>query len=119
MDWLTDNPIANMYGPHFLLFYGVVILLTLATCWFMLRRQSEHFLVHREPARTDVSEEAENADWPIRLTGASIIAGLGGYKLLVALANGRHNVGFLVIMCVVALCILLTMCPLPPGREGN
>ncbi len=26
MDWLTDNAIANMYGPHFLLLYGIVIL---------------------------------------------------------------------------------------------
>ena len=30
MDWLLNNPIANMSGPHFLLLYGSVILLTLA-----------------------------------------------------------------------------------------
>ena len=28
MEWLTDNPIANMYGSHFLLLYGIVIVAT-------------------------------------------------------------------------------------------
>ena len=37
MDWLTDNFITSMYGPHFLFFYGAVIALTLASCWWALR----------------------------------------------------------------------------------
>ena len=119
MSWLTENPIATMYGPHFLVFYGIVIVLTLVACWFMLRRQAERSFPPGESSRTDAFEEADSAGWPIRLAGASVIVGLGGYKLLIALANGRHNVGFLVIFCVVALAVLLIMCPLPPGREGD
>lgn len=37
MTWLMDNPIANMYGPRFLFFYGCVIAATLAWCWWRLR----------------------------------------------------------------------------------
>ncbi len=39
MDWLTHNPIANMYGPHFLILYGIVIVLTLIVCWWVVRGQ--------------------------------------------------------------------------------
>ena len=37
MDWLLNNPIATMYGPHFLVLYGLVILVTLAGCWWACR----------------------------------------------------------------------------------
>ena len=37
MDWL-HNPISDMYGPHFLVFYGAVIALTLAFCYWRIRR---------------------------------------------------------------------------------
>ena len=37
MEWLMDNPIANMYGPHFLLFYGAVCILTILAGWIMRR----------------------------------------------------------------------------------
>jgi len=36
MDWLRHNPIADMYGPYFLLFYAVVIGITLVSCWYAL-----------------------------------------------------------------------------------
>lgn len=32
MDWLMNNPIANMYGPYFLVLYAFVIAATLAIC---------------------------------------------------------------------------------------
>src|SRR5262249_28454252 len=32
MDWLTNNFIANMIGPDFLLFYACVIAITLGIC---------------------------------------------------------------------------------------
>ncbi|HYE16269.1 MAG TPA: TIGR04222 domain-containing membrane protein [Pyrinomonadaceae bacterium] len=38
MDWLTSNPIADMHGPVFLIFYGGAIALTLAACWLARRR---------------------------------------------------------------------------------
>lgn len=33
MDMLLHNPIADMYGPQFLLFYSVIIVTTLVVCW--------------------------------------------------------------------------------------
>src|SRR3712207_6649261 len=32
MSWLIHNPIGDMYGPHFLLLYGIVIIATLVAC---------------------------------------------------------------------------------------
>jgi uncharacterized protein (TIGR04222 family) len=37
MDWLIENPIANMYGPYFLLFYGSIVAITLFLCWRKMR----------------------------------------------------------------------------------
>lgn len=37
MEWLTDNLIANMYGPTFLAFYLLVILVTIVSCWLARR----------------------------------------------------------------------------------
>ncbi len=37
MDGLRHNPIADMYGPYFLLFYGTVITMVVAGCWLALR----------------------------------------------------------------------------------
>lgn len=106
MDWLMDNAIANMYGPKFLVVYGVVIVLTLVICWIMLSIRTASFPSHGVTSRTGGSGEADNFGWPVRLAGAAVIVGLGGYKLAIALAKGRHNVGFLILMGLVALCIL-------------
>ena len=40
------------------------------------------------------------------LTSAALIFGLGGFKLLVALANGRYNVGFLLLLSLFAFVAL-------------
>lgn len=37
MEWLLHNPIAEMYGPNFLLLYGMVGGITIAACWLALR----------------------------------------------------------------------------------
>jgi hypothetical protein len=118
MDWLMHNPIAEMYGPHFLVLYGTVIILTLATSWFMLRNRAESRFSDDEPFGTDVVQEAENGGWGIKLVGALVIAGLGGYKLLVALSEGRHNVLFLVLMGLGSLWVLFTMSP-GPRRDAR
>lgn len=36
MNWFLHNFIADMYGPHFLLFYSHVIVVTLAVCWWSI-----------------------------------------------------------------------------------
>jgi len=33
---ILHNPLAEMYGPHFLLLYSVVIAITLGVCWLMV-----------------------------------------------------------------------------------
>ena len=38
MDWLSTNPVANMYGPHFLLLYLGFILAVMIGCRWMVRR---------------------------------------------------------------------------------
>jgi hypothetical protein len=119
MNWLLENAIAEMYGPHFLLFYGVVIVLTLWICWWGMRWQKESLLEPRGAPPKEAPAIAQSSDWPIRLAGAVVIVGLGAFKLTVALAKGRHNVGFLVILCIVAVCILVTMNPSPYGREED
>lgn len=210
MDLLFNNPIANMYGPTFLLFYGSIIGLTLFGCWVGIRlldhtgslpallvpskpdpyeiaylrggeieviRVTIFELIQRgylqriedsdqiqrtldhpnvqslppiarqlfdgfsSPSETQkilqgevppqlkescrfyeqrlhseqllTSPEIRGGVRLIGLLGALIIVGLGGYKLLVALANGRFNVGFLVIMGIVALIVLLLICQTP------
>lgn len=37
MDWLMLNPIADMYGPHFLILYSIVIVITLLACYWRMR----------------------------------------------------------------------------------
>jgi uncharacterized protein (TIGR04222 family) len=57
--------------------------------------------------------EMKRVSWLIWLGGAFIIASLGTYKLLVAIANGHSNVEYLIIMGVVALYILLRVSRVP------
>jgi uncharacterized protein (TIGR04222 family) len=38
VDWLLHNPIADLVGSHFLLLYGIVILVTVAACRSAVRR---------------------------------------------------------------------------------
>ncbi len=202
------NPIANMYGPYFLLFYGFVIVVTLVTCWWNLRRGdgtanlplpfvpaepdpyeiaylrdgenelirlvifdliqrdylhlqeqrieqapkhpnsnfltpiehdvfrwfssprkpsdvfqsslpvrvTQHCTIYRERLQNEkllYPDEVKAAAGYFTLTGSLIILGLGGYKLLVALAKGHSNVLFLVIMGIVSLIILMNICQTP------
>jgi uncharacterized protein (TIGR04222 family) len=41
MDWLTDNPIANLHGFDFLGFYLCVSILTIVICWAMVRNSDK------------------------------------------------------------------------------
>lgn len=195
MDLLLHNPIGDMYGPQFLLFYGCVIAITLFVCWLLIQdptknqplrliptapdpyeiaylrfqkagiaslalfnllvqgylQISEKSITHA-PNHSDVcqlqpieqqvfqkfavptaaitslrsatesvesychiyEQELHNekllypANWQawqikVGLMGGMIITSLGGYKLIIALAKGRYNVGFLIIMAVVSI----------------
>ena len=206
MDWLLHNFIADMPGPDFLLFYGGAIALTLAGCWWALRRidptvfeppplvpsqpdpyeiaylrggenevtrtiifdliQRGYLAVRDEKTRQSIerapnppdprhlaaierqaldglseprtaqdifgsgrlssqigsrceayrqrlldqnllaSPETQRSSRWIALMAGLVIIGLGGYKLLVALAKGRTNVGFLIMMGIVGVVIL-------------
>jgi uncharacterized protein (TIGR04222 family) len=231
MNWLVDNPIGGMYGPHFLVFYGTMIAFTLAICWWWVRqsdtsdhlpplelprqvdpyavaylrggknevirlaifdllqngyleivdanleaidekgqgdsgqkkwiRQTANGRVHGElapvvhtvwkwframrkpeevfsgdlPAKIEAHceeyqrwmetesltpTEGRTASLQARWMGVLLIAGLGGYKLAVALSQGRHNVLFLVFMGVVGLVLLFVACkPRRLSRRGK
>ncbi len=211
MDWLMQNPIADMYGPHFFFFYAIVIVFTLAACWWRLRQSDPTASLPplKVPTRTPnpyetaylrgeesevarvaifnllqrgylrVTEESnerieqvpdhphtrhlsqmerEVFDWfhnrlaseeifqselpseikyhyasfdqrleeeqllmpaevqeaaqQIRLKGAIVIVGLGGYKLLFALMKGQSKLG-LVLLGLFSLGILFSICETP------
>jgi uncharacterized protein (TIGR04222 family) len=60
------------------------------------------------------------AAWLIGLAGTVLIVGLGGYKLMAALAKGRTNVGFLIFMGITALVVLWRACKPPRlSRRGQ
>lgn len=215
MDWLMHNPVADMYGPYFLIVYGSVIVVILATCrwwvrqsdptrqlgppdlpkdvdpyevaylrggknevtrlavfdlmqqgyleivdaktlgiatqkrisqkeghpdvgcltpigkvvckWFsaprlpgevfqrsglpdevnLLCQDYEKRIVQQSFRRPD---EVVRAAWQVGLAAAAIIAGLGAYKLAVALAKGKHNVGFLILIGIAGLVLTAIFC---------
>lgn len=41
MDWLTNNPIANMRGPEFLFVYMFVALITIVVCYILVRQKDK------------------------------------------------------------------------------
>lgn len=196
----VSNPIANMYGPHFLLFYGFVSAVTLVICRWSAKRDSTANLplplvprnpdpykiaylrggeneitrlvlfnliqrgylqitdktIERSPNYSRLaslfSREQEVFNWfyhpkqasqtfessllakmtqhcksyeqqlqneqllfpetakvflkRVGWLGAFIILSLGGYKLMIAVLNGRSNVIFLFLMGVISLIIL-------------
>lgn len=220
MQWLTSNPISDMYGTTFLVFYSGVIITTLITCWLARRsldwtarmppppvpsapdphetaylrggenevaRSIIFTLIQKnllrlkqtgadyiiEPAgerierRTLSPIERRSLDWfaapqptskifkadglaaqlrpfctayeqrlrrerflptdemkerarVILYAGALVIAGLGAYKLIIALARGRFNVLFLVALGALGLFALFKVCRVPrQTRRGR
>ncbi|MBW4621021.1 MAG: TIGR04222 domain-containing membrane protein [Cyanosarcina radialis HA8281-LM2] len=191
--WL-HNPIAEMYGPYFLLFYACAIAITIFVCWSLSTKdltanlplplvpsnpdpyeiaylrnsdtgvmqlvtfdllvrdylQVEDNSIERSPTHPDISlltpSERELFDWfaqqrtrflpasfqphcevyrrrlqaqqflsldewqvqnsYVGSIGILIILGLGLYKLTAALANGHHNVGFLITMMIFSPFLL-------------
>lgn len=215
MNWLMDNPIAELYGPAFLLIDSVFVLLVIGHAWWSVRRDdltadfdpppipskpdphaiaylrgganelirlvvfdllrrgflqvdgtkrieqapdwprqglvsdTDHlvfafFAVARKPeelfqsgnlaARVkEVNSPLEQAlrddqllsppeqlrkAWGVGLAGAFLILALGGFKLAVALAKGRSNVGFLVAIAVIGLVALAACCRVPHSAVG-
>jgi uncharacterized protein (TIGR04222 family) len=58
MDILINNPISLMYGPYFLVFYGVVIAVTLMGCHFILQGDVFSLAVPEIPPQPDPYEIA-------------------------------------------------------------
>ncbi len=54
-----------------------------------------------------------SAAWRFWLSGALMILAFGGFKFAVAIAKGKHNVAFLVLMAVVGLIALAFTCSVP------
>ena len=103
MDWLTNNPIANMYGPDFLKLYATVCGLTLVVCWILMR--SPISSIDPQAAREEATQKLHG----VQALGAIVIVGLGGYKLLVALSRGHHNVLYLIAICFVSIALLFKL----------
>lgn len=222
MDWLTNNPIANLHGFDFLGFYLCVAVLTIVVCWLMIRntdksntipplqipqmpdpyeiaylRGKENEVIrlgvfnlidkgylqlgtnylekrvsHPDPSflpnlekslfgwisqQTETvtensvtktiigvkpaqlfatmnprakaycdsyqnlleknhlvtSEHVKQVAWGIGTSGALILMSLTGYKIAVAASQGRHNVGFLIVLSIISLVALIIAC-VPP-----
>ncbi|MBW4565143.1 MAG: TIGR04222 domain-containing membrane protein [Mojavia pulchra JT2-VF2] len=198
MDILLHNPIADMYGPDFLLLYGSVILIALLVCGWLVQDPTKNQplpLIPSEPDPYEIAylrsgalevvkvailnliqrgylqiteqflsltpkyddlselqplehqvfssyssspavksldlitekvqpycniyeEQLQNEQllyaqkWQksnitVGLIAATIIFSLGGYKFLIALGKGRHNVGFLIGMGVLSIIFIL------------
>ncbi|BAY61831.1 hypothetical protein NIES22_18980 [Calothrix brevissima NIES-22] len=197
MDALLHNPIADMYGPDFLLLYGsVIVLITIVCGWFvqdptknqslplipsqpdpyeiaylrsgavevvkvailnliqrdylqvseqLISRTAKDNLSELQPIEREVlasfssnpgtkslesiaakvqsycqiyEEQLDNeqllyaqqwqaANIKVGLIAATIIFSLGGYKLLIALGKGRHNVWFLIVMAVLSIMFII------------
>ncbi|MDZ7958985.1 MAG: TIGR04222 domain-containing membrane protein [Aulosira sp. DedQUE10] len=58
MDALLHNPIADMYGPNFLLLYGSVIILTLLGCWKLVQDPTKNQPLPLIPSEPDPYEIA-------------------------------------------------------------
>ncbi|MBD2775316.1 TIGR04222 domain-containing membrane protein [Iningainema sp. BLCCT55] len=96
-----------------------------ATEMVFLRSLTEHVQPHCSYQQQLQSEQLLNTDeFKARksltgLIGTLIILGLGSFKLLVALAKGRHNVGFLILMGIISLYLLWCICQPPPRLSSR
>lgn len=76
----------------------------------------EHCAFYEERLKNEQllsSETAKTVARRIARKGGLIILGLGSYKLIIALANGRSNVMFLIIMGIISIIILTNVCNVP------
>ncbi len=53
------------------------------------------------------SEEVKQAAWGIGTAGALLLMCLSGYKITVAVSQGRYNLGFLIFLTIISLIILI------------
>lgn len=64
-----------------------------------------------------LTDDVRQAARLVALTGAVLILGLGAYKFIVAVAEGRFNVAFLVVFAVVGVVVLFKVCRAPRVSE--
>ena len=66
------------------------------------------------------SEGAGGPNWLLTAVSCTLIGGLGAYKLMAALAKGKHNVFFLIIMGLMAVGTCIYICrPQRITRRGR
>lgn len=92
MSWLINNPIANMKGPAFLMYYGGYCLALTFLHWQCIKLSTE-------------ANDKENKHRGILFSTIIGILVPGSYKLAVALYKGYYNVLFLIFMGIV-FCFL-------------
>jgi uncharacterized protein (TIGR04222 family) len=84
-----------------------------------VKRECAGYEQRARDERLLMPEAAVNQTRLMRVLGAIVILGLGGYKLAVALTTGHNNVVFLIIMAIVALVALRGVTRLPRlSRRG-
>ena len=102
MDWITENPIADMYGPAFLMFYTLVIGITLVCCWWTLHsgRNATPPTVPQNPDPLEIAYLRGGANEVLRLTlfdlfrrGYLSIEGTGANQKIGQAAPGQNPVG--------------------------
>src|SRR6476469_3547812 len=72
MDMLLHNPIADMYGPHFLLFYSFIIGTTLVACWRFIQDPTKKQPLPLIPTNPDPYEIAYLRGGETELTKLSV-----------------------------------------------
>lgn len=60
-----------------------------------------------------VTDDVRRTARLVALAGAGFVLALGAYKFVVAVAEGRFNVGFLVILAAVGVFVVLKLCRAP------
>jgi uncharacterized protein (TIGR04222 family) len=93
LDWFSEA------RPTHDLFTEIADRIELYCATYREHLEAQELIIWCEPREGRVQE--------MRLVGASLILGLGAYKLLAATATGHTNVGFLIGMAAISLLILM------------
>ncbi|MBK7992004.1 MAG: TIGR04222 domain-containing membrane protein [Blastocatellia bacterium] len=70
-------------------------------------RYCETYQQNLETKHLLTSQEVKQAAWGIGTAGALLLMCLSGYKIAVAISQGRHNIGFLIFLTIISLVILI------------
>ena len=111
------NPIEDTVFGHFAV-SSTAAKIFQSTLSSSVKRQCNKYQIKLEQEKFIFSESDSGFLNIVMVIGLLVIIGLGGYKLIVALAKGRLNVGFLIIMAVVSTFLYLGFCK-PPRMSSR